>query len=512
MANDSSFSDQPREFLAAVVDSTGDSIITIDLSGTITTWNAAAEKLYGYPRREAVGKPLTILTLPSDLALVFRRIDQVINTQKGETVDTVRIHKDGRELWLNITFSPVKNESGELIGISTIARDVTSRKLDEEKSRENSQRLRMILENAREYAIFSLALDRTVTSWNAGAKKILGYEEDEIVGKSGDVIFTAQDREAGAPEKESSIAVSTGKASDERWHQRKDGSQFWGSGVMMLMRDPEEKPIGLVKIFRDQTEEVRAKKALEESLMQTERAREEAEAAVRAKDQFFAFVSHELRTPLMPIVMAIEMISRNDGLSDANLDALKMIKRNVQLESRFIDDLLDVTRISNGKLELAVEEADVHEVVRHALDVTGPDIDAKNQILTVSLEATKHRVNGDSCRLQQVFWNLLKNAAKFTPDGGGIKIRSWNEGSTVGARESLFIEVLDTGIGFEPALGEEIFVPFAQGGAFVTRKFGGLGLGLAISKAVVDAHGGILTAQSSGPGTGAVFRVELPLS
>ncbi|RYD80107.1 MAG: sensor histidine kinase [Verrucomicrobiaceae bacterium] len=382
----------------------------------------------------------------------------------------------------------------------------------EEALRSSEERLRLIVENAREYAIFAADLNRRVTIWNPGAERILGYTEQEIKGQPGDIIFTEEDREAGAPEAESVTALAEGRAADERWHVRKDGTRFWGSGVMMVMRDTQGEAVGFVKILRDETNSLRAKEALEQSraelwdsLQETERARAEAEAAGRAKDHFLAVLSHELRTPLTPVLMAVATLRRRKDLPGAMREALDMIQRNIQLEAHFIDDLLDLTRIARDKMELVREPMDIHEAVAHALQVSEPDIVAKNQQVVVTLEAEEHQMVADGRRLQQVIWNLLKNASKFTPEGGSISIHTRNE------HERIVIEVSDSGIGFAPEAAERIFEAFTQANDKVTREYGGLGLGLAISKATVDAHGGTLSAHSAGPGQGATFRVELPL-
>lgn len=382
----------------------------------------------------------------------------------------------------------------------------------EEALRSSDERLRLIVENAREYAIFAADLDRRVTIWNPGAERILGYTEQEIKGQSADVIFTEEDRAAGAPEEEAGTALAEGRAADERWHLRKDGTRFWGSGVMMVMRDVRGEAIGFVKILRDETNALRAKEALEQSrlelwnsLQETERARSDAEAAGLAKDHFLAVLSHELRTPLTPVLMAVSILRRRKDLPEAAREPLDMIQRNVQLEAHFIDDLLDLTRITRGKMELMSEPMDIHQAVKHAVEISEPDTLDKNQQVSVALRAEEHHLVGDSRRLQQVFWNLLKNASKFTPEGGAIRVTSRNQ------QERIIIEVSDSGIGFEHEAAERIFDAFAQASDAVTRQFGGLGLGLAISKATIEAHGGTLSARSAGRDQGATFCVELPL-
>ncbi len=392
------------------------------------------------------------------------------------------------------------------------ATEVIDRARSEEALRESQERLRLIMENARDYAIFSADLDRHVTTWNAGAERLLGFTEAEILGQNADVIFTPEDRTAGAPEHETRTALAEGRAADERWHVRKDGSRFWGSGVMTAMRDAGGAAVGLVKIFRDETaaRETRAileqnERDLREALQEMEAAREQAEIAKKAKDHFLAVLSHELRTPLTPVLMAVRALTVDKNVSPRTREALEMIGRNVQIEARFIDDLLDMTRIESGKLELQTEEVDLHETIRRAVEVSAGDIENKRQKLAVALDASRYVFTGDVTRLQQVFWNLLKNASKFTPEGGMIRIATWNKG------ERIAVAVTDSGIGFAPEAADRILEPFAQADVTVTRQFGGLGLGLAIAKAAVDGHGGRLRAESAGLGKGATFTVDLPL-
>jgi signal transduction histidine kinase len=191
---------------------------------------------------------------------------------------------------------------------------------------------------------------------------------------------------------------------------------------MMAMQDASGEAVGLVKILRDFTETQKAKIALEKSLRETEQARAEAEAAGKTKDHFLAVLSHELRTPLMPVLMGVETLMIDRDLQPKALETLEMIRRNVMLESQFIDELLDMTRISRGKFDLSRQPMDLHQAARLAAEVVMPDINEKRQGLIIALDAITHEVSGDLKLLQQVFWNLLKNASKFTPEGGEIII------------------------------------------------------------------------------------------
>jgi signal transduction histidine kinase len=258
----------------------------------------------------------------------------------------------------------------------------------------------------------------------------------------------------------------------------------------------------------------RARRASEQALRESEarlkvaleaeqRAREEAEAAGRAKDQFLAMLSHELRTPLTPVLMLAHTLQASMKLPDKVRCALQTIQRNVELEAKLIDDLLDLTRITHRKIELQCETVDVHALLQNALEICHADVEGKSQNLVTKLKAQCHYTCADPARLQQVFWNLIKNAVKFTPREGTITVQSANFG------ENICVRVKDTGRGIDKDLLHKIFNPFEQGGEKVTHEFGGLGLGLAISKATIDALGGRLTADSAGLNAGAEFTVEL---
>jgi CheY-like chemotaxis protein len=243
--------------------------------------------------------------------------------------------------------------------------------------------------------------------------------------------------------------------------------------------------------------------------------RKQAEEALRAsnrrKDEFLAALSHELRTPLTPVLMAVSAVLENPPPAEEIRPILAMIRDNVELEARLIDDLLDVARITQGKMQLKQEVVDVHALIFRTLETCRDVIQTGRFHLALELMAAEHHAVADPVRLQQVFWNLIKNAAKFTPAGGTIAIRSRNEPGTGPSSTGgcLIVEVSDTGVGIEPDALAKIFQVFEQGDSSFTRRFGGLGLGLSISQAVVHAHGGRLTAASAGKDRGASFTVSL---
>jgi two-component system CheB/CheR fusion protein len=214
----------------------------------------------------------------------------------------------------------------------------------------------------------------------------------------------------------------------------------------------------------------------------------------------------------MPVLLGVETLMLDRDLQPKAVETLEMIRRNVMLESQFIDELLDMTRVSRGKFDMNRQPMDLHQAARLAAEVVMPEINKKGQRLIIALDASVHELSGDLKLLQQVLWNLLKNASKFTPEGGEIAIRSRNESVASDNPDRIVIEVSDSGIGFDAEDAERIFAPFIQANQLITHRFGGLGLGLAISKATVDAHGGTIRGISLGSGKGATFTVSLPLS
>jgi signal transduction histidine kinase/CheY-like chemotaxis protein len=236
--------------------------------------------------------------------------------------------------------------------------------------------------------------------------------------------------------------------------------------------------------------------------MSAQKARAESDRANRAKDSFLAMLSHELRTPLTPVLTSVLALEQSENLPEEMRASLQMIRRNVQLEARLIDDLLDLTRISKGKVQLNLEEADAHLLLRSALEICQADIEKKKMTVRTDFAAENASLEADPARLQQIFWNLIKNAVKFTPEGGRLEIRTANRDG------ALCVEVSDTGMGIDAETLPKIFNAFEQG---ARTQFGGLGLGLAISKALVETHHGTLIAESEGLGKGATFTAIFPI-
>ena len=270
-------------------------------------------------------------------------------------------------------------------------------------------------------------------------------------------------------------------------------------GALMLATAESERDLGTADVELGQELASRAAVAMDNA-----RLYREAQRANTAKDQFLATLSHELRTPLAPVLAVVSALESDPRLREVIGGALAVIRRNVELEARLIDDLLDLTRISRGKLDLQLQPSDLRDALAHALQSCSAEEDGKWIAVETELAAIDHTVCADVPRLTQVFWNLLKNAFKFTPDGGTVRVRTRRDG------DSIAVEIADTGMGIGPDLLPRIFDSFEQGERSITRRFGGLGLGLAISKALVELHKGRITAASDGEGQGSTFTVWLP--
>ena len=360
---------------------------------------------------------------------------------------------------------------------------------------------------------------------NPVARSLTGWGEEEATGKPLEDVFAIVSEDDRRPvENPVTRVIREGVVLGLANHTSliaRDGTERPIADSAAPIKDHEDEIVGVVLVFRDVTEERRHEEERDRLLAAEQAARSEAESANRAKDRFLAVLSHELRTPLTPVLIAASsLLEQGDHSLDPSVrSVLEMVRRNVELESRLIDDLLDVSRIARGRLVLDLETVDVHRAIRDCVEICRDETFVAGLEVVLDLAARDHHVTGDHARLMQVVWNLVRNAARFTPAGGTLTIRTSNtpgpgdERGTgpggPGLAQSLIVEFADTGIGIDHAIHDRIFDPFYQGEADLRRRSEGLGLGLAISRSIAEAHGGRLSVKSPGLGHGSTFRLEL---
>ncbi|RPI47288.1 MAG: response regulator [Betaproteobacteria bacterium] len=370
---------------------------------------------------------------------------------------------------------------------------------------------RLLVESVREYAIFMLDANGYIVTWNSGAERIKGYQAEEIIGRHFSSFYPPDAVESGWPDYELQVASTQGRFEDEGWRVRKDGSRFWANVTISALRDERGRLRGFAKLTRDLSERKRvemlaADGARREQMLEAERtARIEAQRAARMKDEFLATLSHELRTPLNAILGWTQML-RSPQATEGGVDVrhgLEVIERNARAQIKLVDDLLDLSRIMAGRVRLDVQRVALIDVVQGAIESAQPAAQAKGVRLEQVLDPGSGFVAGDPARLQQVIWNLLSNAIKFTPRGGRVQVLLERVNS------HLEISVSDTGIGIPASFLPHVFDRFSQKDSTASRGYGGLGLGLAICKQLVELHGGSIHAESGGEGRGATFTVKL---
>lgn len=349
------------------------------------------------------------------------------------------------------------------------------------------ERWQILMENVKDYAIFMLDPDGKIATWNEGAQRILGYTEEEILGHNFCDIFTPEDIGRKQPEAELEGATKRGRAEDERWHVRKDGSRFWAAGIVTSLWDDTGKLRGFAKILRDITDRKKAQEALIEEN--------------RRKDEFLAVLSHELRNPLAGLSNSVELLSRGMTVPDV----IDIVARQTATLRRLVDDLLDITRITTGKVPLRRERVTVSDIVERAASEANHLIESGKQELNIQLPAETITLDADAHRLQQVLWNLLSNAAKYSPAGSKIELRAERVGN------ELFLTVRDAGIGISAEMLPRVFDMFVQADRTLDRSQGGLGIGLTLAQRIVQMHGGSIQGKSAGIGNGSEFSIRLPV-
>lgn len=480
-----------------VLASISEAFSALDRDWRYTHVNDKVAEMAGWPKEKIIGRVIWEI-FPEAVGTEFYEKAQRVMRTREPSHGEFFYAPWGR--WVDARMYPTKD------GIVIFRADITERKKQEQlsheretKLRESQDRLRLATEAA-DIGTFDFFPSTGELQFSERSRDLFGIPpemgvtyETYLAGVHPDDRHIVHETVHGVGQ-----PGSTGRFDIEyRTIGIADGRERWVAERGRAVLDSSGQVTRFIGTMLDITDAKNAEMILQ-------RAKNEAEEANRSKDRFLAMLSHELRTPLTPVLMTIASLRRDPNLSDDLRRDLEVLQRNVELEALLIDDLLDLTRISHGKLELHSDAVDVHGILEHALSISAGDLTGKNIRVLRRFEAREHHCWADPARLQQVFWNLVKNSAKFTPESGRLEISTRNNEA-----HQIVIEIADNGIGIDATLMPRIFDAFEQGGGVITSKYGGLGLGLAISKRVVDLHRGTIEARSEGIGRGATFTVTL---
>jgi PAS domain S-box-containing protein len=536
--------------LAAIVESSDDAIVSKDLNGIVTSWNQAAERVFGYTAEEMIGKSITTIVPPDRLAeeaVVLRKI------RRGEAVnhfETIRMRKDGSLVPISLTVSPIRARNGTIVGASKIARDISERRRAEQaladaERRRNDLQVRLmalaegssaLFQSPEVQAVLPAAIELAKSLIPADGYAIWRFDEAgqawTVAASEGlsrpfvDRIISIQRGRATAPLPLTEPLVIEDVSSDPATAEQREAMASEGVQSMLALALTIRRNAAGTLVFYYRTRhiadpnEVQIARAIsnliaaalttgelydEQKVRQDEATRAYAQAseANRAKDEFLATLSHELRTPLNAVLGWARMLRSGSVGPDRTVRALEVIERNAEAQLRLVEDMLDLSRIITGNLRLDVQPTRVSQAIAAAVETILPAAKAKE--IAIVLDANPlATVMGDQARLQQVVWNLLANAVKFTPRGGSITIALRADASTVE------MEVADTGEGIAAEILPYVFDRFRQGESGSTRTQMGLGLGLAIVRHIVEMHGGRVTVKSGGKDQGATFTLSFP--
>jgi PAS domain S-box-containing protein len=471
-------------------------IFLLDPHGHIQSWNAGAARIKQYSAQEIIGQHFSIFYPRADVERGWpaQELQRAMTDGRFED-EGWRVRKDGSRFWANVVITALRDDAGVLLGFSKITRDLSERRAAEERLRQSEERFRLLVDGVEDYAICMLDPDGTVTSWNSGARRISGYEAEEIIGHHFSRFHTEEDIRAGAPWAELAMARQHGHAQSEGWRVRKNGTRFWARAAMTALPGPEGRPHGFAMVTQDMT---------------VHRQRETLQATAAQLNSFLAIIAHELRNPLAPIRSAVEVLRRGD-FPEGVRKVHDIIDRQSAQLSRLVDDLLDVGRVTRGNLTMDKKPLSVESFVHRAIETARPAIEAAGHLLDIHLPQHPLMIEGDEARLTQALANILNNAARYTDPGGRITVRVGSWTAPGGNTGEVAISVADTGRGIAPDFLDAIFGMFVQGKELVHRPVAGLGVGLSLARSIAELHHGTVEVHSAGLGEGSEFILRLPL-
>jgi len=476
----------------------GYAFFLLDPDGNVATWNLGAQRIKGYRADEIIGKHFSRFYTSEDVAAGLPAKALRIALEDGRfEKEGWRVRKDGTRFWAEVVITPVTGPGGELTGFVKVTRDLTERKLTEESLRQSRERLRLLVENLRDYAIFFIDMQGTIGSWNSGAERVTGYRPDEIIGKPLSVLYPAGEIEQGRPQRDLDMVGREWRVEYEGWRVRKDGLRFQAEVAMWVLYDDSGTTIGYIVSIKDITER---NKAQEEMTL-----RLAAESALRERDEFLSMVSHELRSPLAALKLNVQTIREELKLGNMERvitklpDRLDRVQKQADRVEELISRMMNVSVVAAGRTQLVPRAVDLSALAAEVVAELAET--AKQANCELSLDAHAPVVGQWSPQhIQEVIRNLLQNALKFgrgkpvQVEVGGDATRAW-------------VSVKDHGIGIAAEDQERIFGRFQR--AVNPRNYAGFGLGLWIAKETVEASGGEIGVRSQA-GEGATFKVSLP--
>jgi PAS domain S-box-containing protein len=487
------------------------SIFAINLEGRILSWNKGSELLFGYTEERIIGKDFTLLYTPEDRRqgepereMEKARSDGEIGKAREVGKELWHVREDGSRLWVSSSLNPLNDAAGNLIGYVKVTVDATERKQAEYALKEGEAEFRAIFEMAGTGKAEADLSTGRILRVNQKLCEITGYSAEELTRMTIQELIRPEDWKKDLSTFQH-MARKNAEYAFEKRYRRKDGGDVWAHVNVVALYDDKGNPTRLIASVEEITGRKQAEAEREEALTRERMARSESEDASRSKDEFIAMVSHELRSPLNAILGWTRILRQGRPDEELYHRATEIIERSARMQSQLIEDLMDTARMVRGKLKLEVRPVNLMTVIEKAMDIVRPATDAKGIVIEAKLDRDAGQITGDPDRLQQVVWNLLSNAVKFTNEGGRVEV--------ILRRVDPCVEIIvrDTGCGISREFLPQVFERYHQADASGGRRKGGLGLGLALVRQLVEMHGGSVMAESAGEGEGATFTVKLPV-